>query len=82
MRNGNRMDNKVLWLALYAFGIGGVVSVLVDLDHILAYYGFIYTQGMWEHRPLHIPLAIIACGVGVCSCAYLGRLAHKVVLRK
>lgn len=34
--------------------LGGLISILIDLDHVVALFGWAY----W--RPLHIPLAIIA----------------------
>lgn len=70
------------WYGLWGGLLSGLVGVAVDADHIFAYYGFTYMRGMWEFRPFHIPLAVIACGLGIYSVSCLRRLYHQMVLRK
>ena len=76
----NKRHRSKLKLSLYIFGISGLAGIMVDIDHIFAYYGFQYTEGIWAFRPLHIPLAIIACGVAIYCCSCLRRLAHRNIL--
>jgi hypothetical protein len=71
------IHSKVLGVPFYVGFWGGLVSVLIDLDHPIAYW----ITGKTE-RSAHIPIAIISgivlCFVGAC----LGRLHFKMVLGK
>ena len=61
-----------LWVILLC----GVVGILVDIDHLIAYY----LVPKWSERFLHTPLLIISCAV-LCGCgAYLGGLLVRLVL--
>jgi len=60
--------NTMLYNALFAFGICGLVGVLVDLDHLVAY--FTGWRGRFFHTPLLIASSLMLVGLG----AYLGRL--------
>jgi membrane associated rhomboid family serine protease len=61
-------DTMGEWNALLVGLLCGVVSVLVDLDHIVGHY-----LG-WNGRFLHTPLLIVAGVVILSLGAYLGRL--------
>ena len=57
---------------LLIFWLGGFISILLDVDHLLAVY-----MGWANKRPLHIPVAIV---VGIIWCgvhAYYLRLYFK-----
>ena len=57
--------------ALFAGLCGGIISVLVDADHLF-----------WGTRAWHVPLLVISSLV-LCGCgAYLGRLLVRMVLNK
>jgi len=71
---------SLLWASLWFGLLGGSIGVLLDLDHILAYYGFRYQEGIFAGRPLHIPLAVIAGGLCVYSIARLRRRISRLVL--
>jgi hypothetical protein len=78
---GLRLFNnyKKQWLALGLGFWGGFAGILVDIDHWFNTTGF-KGWGM-DGRPLHVPLAILACCVGVYSYSRLRRLAFRVVLK-
>ncbi len=58
------------WNALFVGLCGGVISVLIDADHVL-----------WGGREWHLPVFFIG-GLILCGCsAYLGRLFVKMVLK-
>lgn len=61
--------------------LGGVINVLVDLDHFLYYWVGFKGWGL-AGRPLHVPLAIVAGCIFVYCCARIGRLVGKQVLKK
>jgi len=55
----------------------GLVGILVDIDHPIAYY----LIPEWSRRFLHTPLLIGGCFV-LCGCgAYIGGLLLRVVLK-
>lgn len=70
---GNRSKFK---LALFAGILGGIVSVLVDADHLPEIWGF------QSARALHTPVLAVAGFITVFSLARLGRLRAKLVLNK
>jgi len=55
----------------------GAISLLPDIDHIIAYY---WLKGL-DGRFLHIPILIWAGTLIVIMCAYLGRLYIKYLLK-
>ena len=57
-------------LALLVFGLCGVVGVLIDLDHPLAYYCLHKSNLRFLHKPILIVSCLVLCGLG----AYLGGL--------
>ncbi len=59
--------------------LGGLVGVLVDADHLVAY--FIFHWSKFSGRFLHIPIFIVVCIVLICMVAYLARLYLVAVLR-
>jgi len=68
-------DDKVRKHALLVLFCGGLVGVLVDLDHIIAPIS--HTM-----RPLHIPYFICFWIVGLSYCAYLFRRIHNTMLKE
>jgi len=73
-------NHKKLWAALALGFWGGTSAVLVDIDHwfnLTSFKGW----GM-AGRPLHVPLAIIACCLGICSYSCLRGLSAKMVLKR
>ncbi len=64
------LGRKVLGVPLYVIGICGVVGVLVDLDHIIAF------GGRFLHTPLLIGSGVILIG----CCAYIAGLHIRMVL--
>lgn len=54
---------------------GGIVGVLVDLDHPISFF-FQIANG----RFLHYPLFFIVLFVFFCLCSYMGRLLFIMVL--
>ena len=62
--------------AFCTFCVCGITGVLVDIDHIISWS----TKGL-EGRFLHTPLLIFAGGIILITCAYLGRLYIKRLLR-
>ena len=72
----SRIHNLQVGVPLRVLLLCGLVGILVDLDHIIAYY-----KG-WEGRCLHTPLLIISSLVlGGCS-TYRGGLYLRHLLRK
>jgi len=65
--------------ALFVFGLSGLVSVLVDLDHAVAMAWYPYLN---EGRIFHTPILVIACVITGCCCSYLGGLYLRLVLRR
>jgi len=66
---------------LLAFGLCGIIGVLVDIDHLIALsiWGHIGTE-ITNGRFWHTPLFIISC-IGICYLgAYLRGLYPKLVL--
>lgn len=77
MRVFNRINYKMLRVSLL-FGIcGGIVGVLVDCDHALAYLFHIQNG-----RFLHLPLFVCALLVSIGVIAYCGRLYYRMVLNE
>ena len=67
----NRTRNKDLKLALLVGLLGGIVNVLVDLDHLQA-----------GGRPAHLALGAVACLIALYFVARFGRLYLRMVLKK
>lgn len=63
---------------LFIVGICGTVGVLVDIDHIIAYYLIPQWSEKFLHAPLLITSSIVILGLG----AYLGGLYLRMVLKK
>ena len=63
--------------ALFAGLCGGVVGVLLDVDHILTFY---FPQ--LGARPLHQPALYLSCGFTVYYIACAGRSFLETVLKK
>ena len=84
MRNINsvRCRNMVHYLLRSrSFHIGllcGAISVLLDLDHIIAHYWLTGLDG----RFLHTPILIGACTLIVIMCSCYSGLYIKLVLRR
>ena len=75
---GNNMETSI---AFFVFGLCGVVSVLVDIDHLLALLIWKYwNPTFWNGRCLHSPILAIACLVIIGCCAYWGGLHIRLVL--
>jgi len=68
---------KVGGVPLWIIGICGLVSVLVDLDHLFSYW-ITGCTCQPAHPPLAIISCIILCGIG----AYCGRLYFRMVLNR
>lgn len=64
-------------------GACGVVGVLVDFDHIIAWAVRYISNGetIYSTRFLHTPLLIWAGTLIIIMCAYLGGLYSKYLLR-
>ncbi len=66
---------KVFNVPLWIIGICGGVGVLVDADHLIAYYTG--QSGRFLHTPLLIVSIVIILGLG----SYLARLFIRSVLK-
>lgn len=77
---GFNMDAK---RALCIIGACGVVSLLVDIDHVIAWAVQYVSEGetVLSSRFLHTPILIWAGTLIVIMCAYIGRLYIKYLLR-
>jgi len=64
--------------ALLAFGVCGIIGVLIDGDHILGYLMH-RERGHW--RVLHKPVLIISCLLLCGLVAYCGGLHLEEVLK-
>ena len=89
MKSGEQMSDKCVryrdmvhhLLRSKPFRIGivcGIISVLPDIDHIIAYY---WLKGL-DGRFLHTPLLIWAGTLIIIMCAYITGLYIKLVLKK
>jgi len=72
----NILHYSLFGIPLWVGVLCGVISVLVDLDHIIAHYWLTGLDG----RFLHTPLLIISCGILFSCCAYIGGLLIWLVL--
>ena len=68
--------------ALCVFGIGGTVSVLVDIDHAFAALFHTLNPSFEDGRFLHPFFFAAACLLILYLCAHLGRLYIELVLRR
>ena len=69
----SREDRILLEYALLAFGLCGLIGVLVDLDHPFAYYILgrrVDDSQRYLHKPILIASILSICLLG----AYIGRL--------
>ena len=74
------MANRIIRTRPFCLGLYcGVVSVLVDTDHFIAYQILGWSQG---GRFLHIPVLIVSGVMLVGLLAYLGRFIFRMVLRR
>lgn len=67
------------WIALFIFGTCGTVGVLVDLDHLVAFFLRRYvnpriTEGRLWHTPLLILSGLAICYLGSHIVGLYGRL--------
>jgi hypothetical protein len=74
--HGLVFDSSIFVFALFVGICGGIVGVLVDIDHLPMVWG---GEGS---RALHTPLAIFAGIVALYCLARLGGLLYKVVSLK
>ena len=69
--------------ALRIFGICGLASVLVDIDHAYALVlGATIYPSLTEGRLFHPAIILVVCCVGLVVCASVGRLYVERVLRR
>jgi len=61
-----------LWIILLC----GLVGILIDIDHPIAYYWIRDLDGRFLHTPLLIASCVVLCGCG----AYIGGLLIRMVL--
>jgi len=90
IQQGSLLSRYVMWTkvkrhilqrrdALLIFGLCGLVGVLPDLDHVLAY------EKGWDYllvRPLHTPILVVASVVLCACCTCCGGLLIRMVLKK
>ena len=62
---------KMFWTTLFVGVLCGIVSVLIDLDHVIA---FIHKRDCHNARLLHKPLFVIAGIVFFSIITYIGGL--------
>lgn len=72
----NFRNHKMLGESLFVGFSCGCVGVLIDLDHLIAYYAQV--EG---GRFLHVPVFILGCTVLCCLVAYAGGLVLKDLLK-
>lgn len=70
-------NNKMLGKSLFVVICCGIAGVLIDTDHLIAYYAQV--EG---GRFLHVPVFILGCVVLCSLVAYSGGLVIKDILRK
>jgi len=68
---------QVLGIPLWVILLCGVIGVLVDIDHIIAYYWVRSLDGRFLHTPLLIISCVVLCG----CCTYIGGLLLRMVLK-
>ena len=73
----NIIHYQVFSIPLWVIVLCGVIGILVDLDHPIAYYWLTKFNGQFLHTPLLIISCVVLCGCG----AYIGGLLIRVVLR-
>ncbi len=76
MRVRDILHYQVCSVPLWVIGLCGMVGVLVDLDHLIAYYWLTGLGG----RFLHTPLLIVSGAVLLGCCAYITGLLVRLVL--
>ncbi len=62
--------------ALFVVGLCGLIGVLVDIDHLVAFFNG------WDERFLHTPLLVISSIIILGLGTYLGRLLLGNILRR
>ena len=67
----NRAYYKMYGDKFFIFWVGGSISVLTDLDHLIS-------EPLSMARPLHIPIFIIMCIVVISYGTYLFRHVHNL----
>ena len=68
---------QVFGVPLWVIVLCGVIGILVDIDHPIAYYWIRSLNGRFLHTPLLITSGIVLCG----CCAYIGGLLIRMVLK-
>ena len=77
VRNFNIQYCSSKFVAFFVGICGGIVGVLVDFDHPIAFFLGI-KDGRFFHYSLFFIVFLVFCGL----CTYMGRLLFKLVLRK
>lgn len=90
-----KVDNIFRSPAFWAFCLSGIAGVLVDADHVIAYYFPQLPYHQWfpapqlqqwvpleRLRPFHPQLLLISGIIIFGLCAYLARLYIKSVLKR
>lgn len=70
------IHSSLFGIPLWVIVLCGVIGILVDIDHPIAYYWLRSLDGQFLHTPLLIASGVVLCG----CCAYLGGLCIKLVL--
>ena len=73
----NILHYQVLGIPLWVIGICGIIGILVDLDHLIAYYWLTGLNGRFLHTPILVISGIVLFGLG----SYLTGLLVKLVLK-
>jgi len=68
---------QVFGVPLWVIVLCGVIGVLVDIDHPIAYYFIPEWSGRFLHTPLLIASGLVLCG----CCSYTAGLLLRMVLR-
>ncbi len=72
----NNLHTSLFGVPLWVISVCGITGVLVDIDHLIAYYWLTGLDGKF----LHTPLFFISCLVFFGLSAYLTRLFIQLVL--
>lgn len=73
----NILHYSLFGIPLWVIGVCGLVGVLIDLDHIIAYYWATGLNGRFLHTPILIFSGLVLVGLG----SYLAGLLVKLVLK-
>ena len=73
----NILNYSLFGIPLWVIGLCGFIGVLIDLDHLIAYYWLRGFDGRFLHTPLLITCSIILFGLGT----YIAGLLIWMVLK-